>query len=164
MTAAINTARMCGQRLAMNRLIPNRWDGAAVSIAPSVSDRSCAEENRSSGRFSRHLETTLASVGGTPGAADGDRLGILLEDRRGGLDAGRSAERSLPGQHLVEDDTEGEDVRAVIGGLALHLLGRHVGDGAEQATGSGIEGRRRGLGREIRLGQLRAWRGRSRGS
>ena len=34
-----------------------------------VSDRSWADEKRSSGRFSRHFETTLARPNGTPGAA-----------------------------------------------------------------------------------------------
>ncbi len=37
-------------------------------------------------------------------------------------------ERTLSRRHLVENDAEGEDIRARIEGLPLRLLRRHVGD------------------------------------
>ena len=40
-------------------------------------------------------------------------------------------ERVSAGEHLVEDDAEGPDVGALVDGLALRLLRRHVGGGAD---------------------------------
>ena len=42
-----------------------------------------------------------------------------------------------PGRHLVKHATQAEEVCAVIERLALGLLGRHVGRGAESRAGSG---------------------------
>ena len=78
------------------------------------------------------------------------RLGqIPRQDRVHRFDRGVSPERALSRQHLVEDRAEGEDVAAVVGGPAAHLLGRHVADGAEHRAGLGrAEGRGAGrLGR-----------------
>src|SRR5881396_1498448 len=35
-------------------------------------------------------------------------------------------ERQLPGRHLIENDTEGEEVAAFVGGLAARLLRRQI--------------------------------------
>jgi hypothetical protein len=43
---------------------------------------------------------------------------------------GVSRERLAAGQHFVQHETEGEDVGAGVGGLALRLLRRHVGHGS----------------------------------
>jgi hypothetical protein len=39
-------------------------------------------------------------------------------------------EGQAAGKTFIEQDPEGEDVAASVGGLAAELLGRHVGDGA----------------------------------
>ena len=46
--------------------------------------------------------------------------------------------RHAPGQHLVEHDTAAVDVRFGRGRLALRLLGREVGDGAQDDPGGGL--------------------------
>ena len=43
-------------------------------------------------------------------------------------------ERPLAGRHLVEQDAEREDVGAAVDRKPLRLLGRHVGDGADDAA------------------------------
>jgi len=60
----------------------------------------------------------------------------------------------VTGEHLIEDNSEGENVRAVVGRKALNLLGRHVDDGAEESPGLGLEGSRWRFGREVLFGQL----------
>ena len=47
---------------------------------------------------------------------------LVAEDRGQGLPGGRSRERPLARQHLVEDGAEGEEVAARVGGLAADLL------------------------------------------
>ena len=61
----------------------------------------------------------------------GDPRRHVLEDRRDEGDERVAVERPRAGDHLVEHDAEGEDVRAVVDGAPLGLLGRHVGGGAE---------------------------------
>ena len=56
---------------------------------------------------------------------------ILAQDRAQGIGGARALERPLAGEHLEEHGAEGEEVRAVIGGEAPHLLGRHVADRAQ---------------------------------
>ena len=51
---------------------------------------------------------------------------ILLQDRRDRVARRVPLERPLAREHLVQDRSEREDVRAVIHGQAAHLLGRHV--------------------------------------
>jgi hypothetical protein len=56
-----------------------------------------------------------------------DELGrLLLEDRVQRLHRARALERAPAREHLVEDRPQGEDVGAVVDGLAPHLLRRHV--------------------------------------
>ncbi len=45
------------------------------------------------------------------------------------------------GRHLVEDDAEREDVRALIDRLPFRLLRRHVGDGADDPPVAGERAR-----------------------
>lgn len=57
-------------------------------------------------------------------AADGAEVGrFVLENGVHQLYGGFAGERVLAGEHLVEDDAEGEDVGALVGGLAAELLG-----------------------------------------
>ena len=63
------------------------------------------------------------------------------------------AERTLPRQHLVKDDSESEDVGAAVGRLAVDLFGRHVGDGADDASTLGVERSGWGFGCQVLFGQ-----------
>ena len=47
------------------------------------------------------------------------------------LDGGSAGEGAASGEHLVEQRAKGKDVAAMIGGLAAHLLRRHVPGGPE---------------------------------
>ena len=67
----------------------------------------------------------------------GDRDGRVAEYGRHEIGGRLAAKRDGPGRHLVEDDPEGEDVGTGIDGLALHLLGRHVGHRADQPSFTG---------------------------
>ena len=76
---------------------------------------------RSSSRFSR---------GGVVARQRGP-LHLLPQHGRERVRDVLALERPLAGQHLVQDDAERPDVGASIDGLALRLLGRHVGGRAE---------------------------------
>ena len=54
--------------------------------------------------------------------------GILLRDGGHRLGRGFSREGPTAREHLVEDRAERKNVRAMVRGLAAHLLGRHVAD------------------------------------
>jgi hypothetical protein len=60
------------------------------------------------------------------------RAGRLVDDGVQDLDGIAAAERSLAGQHLVEDDAQAEDVGSMVDARALGLLGRAV---AHRAVG-----------------------------
>ena len=60
-----------------------------------------------------------------------DRFRLRVYDRGDQRRLALSRERLLPGRRLVEEEAEGEDVRAAVGLLALQLLGRHVLEGPE---------------------------------
>ena len=63
----------------------------------------------------------------------------LLRDVLHGHGQGVSGGKGqAPGQHLVEHDTAAVDIRFGRGRLALRLLGREVGDGAQDDTGGGL--------------------------
>ena len=51
---------------------------------------------------------------------------VVFQDRGHGLGRGVAAESAHPGKHFVEHRTKCKDVAARIGGLAAHLLRRHV--------------------------------------
>ena len=59
----------------------------------------------------------------------------FAENRVLDVDGRRSDERAAAGQELVHDDSQREEVGARIQGFALHLLGRHVGDGSAGQAG-----------------------------
>jgi len=81
------------------------------------------------------------------GGAGGQVQDRVEQQRRGGPVEGLAARR-----HLVEHDTEGENVAARVEVPALRLLGRHVGDrsdgraGARQLLLARDRGRERGVG------------------
>ena len=60
---------------------------------------------------------------------------LLRQDRRDRVGRRVAAERALPREHLVEDRPEREDVGPAVGGLAAHLLRRHVAHRAEDDAG-----------------------------
>ena len=60
---------------------------------------------------------------------------LLLEDRVHRFDRGVAAKGPLPRQHLVENRSEGKDVREVIRGQSAHLLGRHVANRSHDHAG-----------------------------
>ena len=67
------------------------------------------------------------------------RLGV--QDGRQRVESGRAGEGTPPGEHLEQNDAEGELVRAEVERQPARLFRRHIGDGAEQATG--LRGERR---------------------
>jgi hypothetical protein len=84
----------------------------------------------------------------------------VVEDLVHRVDGGVRLERALARHGLVEDAAEREDVRAVVDGLPLHLLRRHVADGSHHDPGARVlaGARRRDarfLVRRSPLGQLR---------
>ena len=99
--------------------------------------RSRADWKRSSGRFSRQCWRSRASAGENLSAERFDLRRLLAQDRRHRLDRRTVGEGASAGEHLVEHDAEREEVRAVIGRLAAHLLGGHVADRAEDRAGLG---------------------------
>jgi len=72
---------------------------------------------------------------------------VLAQDRRDRLGGGRPVERPAAREHLVEDRAEREDVRSLVGRVALHLLGRHVAERPHHDAGLSAGG----FGRQIRL-------------
>src|SRR5690349_24763394 len=51
---------------------------------------------------------------------------IFVQDGGHRLRAGVPIERTLPLEHFVENAADTENIRAMLGGLALHPLRRHV--------------------------------------
>jgi hypothetical protein len=60
-----------------------------------------------------------------------------LADYRSG---GRGGEGMAAAEHLVEDDAEGEDVGAAVGGRTIKDLGRHILGGTGNHAGHGENG------------------------
>ncbi len=75
-----------------------------------------ADWKRSSGLFSRQWRTTLSRAGETHDAESCELRRLLLKDRVHRFDRRVAPEGPAPGQQLVEDRAEGEDVRAVVRG------------------------------------------------
>ena len=105
-----------------------------------------ADWKRSSGFFSRQCRMMRSRSGGRSRRARVKPRRIRLEDRAHRLDRRVRLERLPPGEHLVEDDAEREDVGAMIDRLRADLLGRHVGRRAEHHAGLGLV---RVAGREL---------------
>ena len=106
-----------------------------AEAAPNARPRSWADENRSSGRFSRHRIDDLLERRRHGFAQVRERRRVLLEDGRDRVGGRGALERHLPGQHLVQHRPEREDVGAVIERQAAHLLGRHVWRRSEDRPG-----------------------------
>ena len=81
-------------------------------------------------------DTLQAGRNRAAGSAELQRL--VLENGVHQLHGGISGERVLAGEHLVQDDAEGEDVGAMVGGLAADLLGGHVAGRAENDSRLGV--------------------------
>ena len=94
-----------------------------------------------------------ARAGGRSAARVGSSARLLLEDRRHGLGAGLAVEGPGARDHLVEHRAEGEQVRAAVRGLAAHLLGRHVVDGAQHRARRRQPGARAELHRDVGVGR-----------
>ena len=71
------------------------------------------------------------------GAGIADRRRLVAHVPRGDIGEAGAAERRPAGQHLVQDDAEGVEVRARVDLAPQRLLGRHVLAGAEHAAGLG---------------------------
>ena len=84
-----------------------------------------------------------AQAGGDP-VGQGVEVGITVDDRAEDIGHRFPAVQPLARQHLIEDDAEGPDVRALVDLLAAGLLGAHVGRRAHDDPG---HGHRRGNGR-----------------
>jgi hypothetical protein len=68
------------------------------------------------------------------------RAGVVLEDRGDRRGGALAAEREPARGPFEEHDPEGEDVRAMVEGLAPELLGGHIGDRPDETR---VEGGRR---------------------
>ena len=78
-----------------------------------------------------------------------ERGRIVLENRGHPLDRRIAAEGGTAREHLVEDRAEREDVGAVVGGFATHLLRGHVAGRSQHEAGAG-----RWRGAEVRDGRV----------
>ena len=73
-----------------------------------------------------------------------ERRRVFAQNRRQRLGGRLAQKRARPGQHLVEDAAEREDVRSMVGLLSPRLLGRHVPHRAEDGSRIGLcDSRRR---------------------
>ena len=87
-----------------------------------------------------------------PGKRRGQRLPVDLLPQHGRehVADGLAGEELPPGQHLVEEDAEGPDVRTLVDGPSASLLGGHVGRGAQDEPGRGAGVGERGGLRQVR--------------
>ena len=73
---------------------------------------------------------------------------FVFEDRGHGFGGRFAAERALPREHLVQHETQREDVGAVIDRFPADLFGRHVANSTDDGAGvrDGIGDRRESVG------------------
>ena len=116
----------------------------------------CARRARSgSGRAgpSRGSGAGFSPGAGKIRAAVGDGGRRIAQDRGDHVRRARAVERPLAGQHLVEDDAEGEDVGPRVDLAAPRLFRRHVRNRAEDlALARQVRAAFRGCVREIGIG------------
>ena len=130
--------RSANGRTAIEGAFVSSGDAAcgAEPTASSAKSSSRAVGKRSSGRLARHRRDDALDARGQRPARE--RRGRLVPQDGGlGLGDRPPGERALSGQHLVEQDAEGEEVGAVVHGKPAHLLGRHVADRAQHDVGRG---------------------------
>ena len=156
-------------RPAPTRVMPNR-SSVAGSTRPPSSDRSssssssalrsCASVGRNSGRGSSAASIARPSSFGQVAAARAQRRQVGAQSAGGG-DRAVAAHRVHAGPALVEHQRERVDVGGLGHALALGLLGRHVGERADDVAGA----RERVADREVgdaevgELGEAGAGRG-----
>src|SRR5581483_6442293 len=99
-----------------------------AEIASRSNARSRADWKRSSGLFSRGRSGRASAA---RRAADRRAPRIGRQNRAHRVGGGGAGEGAAAAEHFVEDRAEAEDVGAVIGGEAAHLLRGHVADRAE---------------------------------
>src|ERR1700752_4438116 len=68
----------------------------------------------------------------------GDRERIELCYRLDRLEIGLSLKWAPPGRHLIQNDTQTEDVAPAVDGFASRLLRRHIIDSTHYGSGYGI--------------------------
>ena len=83
-----------------------------------------------------------SSCSGSPRATDANRRRLALEDRDQQIRRGRRRERRASGDELVEDDAEAVAIRSSVDRQPARLLGRHVGDRADDHARAGLDRRR----------------------
>jgi hypothetical protein len=74
-------------------------------------------------------------------ARAGERLRLVAQNGRHRVELRLADEGQLRGEHLVEQNTEREDVRARVDRSALDLLGRHIDERPHDLAGAGHVGR-----------------------
>ena len=82
----------------------------------------------------QHLLEHALQLGDEALAGPRQRGRVAVQDRVDHLDRVGTGERKLPREQLVEHDAQREDVGARVQLAAERLLGRHVGDGADEGA------------------------------
>jgi len=80
-----------------------------------------------------------------------DSIGLAMPDQVDGMQLRRAVERQPPGCHLIQHDSEGEDIGTVVERSADRLLGAHIRDGAHHDARH-----RDGLARDVRVRACRS--------
>ena len=114
--------------------------GTRLAAPPNAAHRSRSTASvpwqRSAGSFRRQISTNATSAGGVEGATAASRGGSWWSTAVDGRGERLGEERRSTTQHLVDDASEAEDVRARINPPARRLLGAHVGRGTYNGTTS----------------------------
>ena len=130
-TATVVTSNADGQALV------GRWRGAA---RPHRRDRAhhVMSPVRCARGFVSARRNRRSTAGGVVLAAATSQARRAARSR--GIGHIVALERALAGEHLVEHHAECPDVTALVGRLALRLLRRHIGRGAEVIPAAVIAG------------------------